>query len=288
MSNRAISAVLDYSQTRGDDRVLMIVIADGISKDTEVYRARISTLMRQCNRSESAVHRHITRCIKAGELVVLDSTHAPNTFAVPILPGEPGYDPQPCDATDHTCNGYHTPLSVSREVTTDRRTHAVHPARAPRRGTPGGARSDTPRGARSDTPRGARSGTPGGARSDTPGGARSDTPGGARSDTPGGARSDTPGGARSDTPRAILGGGVPGVTPGGARSDTPGVPGVTPGGARSDTHYPYLTRSFTRDYPGAHTLDEFYRWARAQGRHWTTGQERARHMADWRRAMEVS
>ena len=140
MSNRAINAVLDFSQTKGDDRVLMFVIADGISKDTGAYPARISTLMRQCNRSESTVHRHVNRCIRSGELIVLDGLQSANTFYIPILPGEAGFAPESCEGGAHSCNGYHTPLSIDRESIS---AGAIKAARSQRKSQRRGAKSDT-------------------------------------------------------------------------------------------------------------------------------------------------
>lgn len=166
MSNRAINAVLDFSHTKGDDRVLMFVIADGISKDSGAYPAKVSTLIRQCNRSESAIHRHVNRCIRLGELVVLDGIRSPNTFYIPILQGEAGYAPEACESDEHSCNGYHTPLSVNRE---DIAASAIKAARQQRRSQ----RKSQRRGASIDTPNENATGvsgmTPGGASIDTPG-----------------------------------------------------------------------------------------------------------------------
>lgn len=119
----------------------MFVIADGISKDTGAYPAKIATLMRQCNRSESTVHRHITRCIALGELVVLDGTHSPNTFYIPILPDEAGFAPQECDGVEHSCNKLHTPLYVNREDLAD---SAIKAARSRRRNPHKGTNIGTP------------------------------------------------------------------------------------------------------------------------------------------------
>lgn len=115
MSNRAITAVLDYSKTKGSARVLEIVIADGIMKDAGYYEAAIETLVWQCNADERFVHRLINRNIELGELIVYSRPRYRNRYLIPLYEGEPGYNPQPCESTDHSCNGHHTPLWVSRE-----------------------------------------------------------------------------------------------------------------------------------------------------------------------------
>lgn len=166
MSNRAISAVIDYGQLKGPHLALMLVIADGMDKDTDQYHAKIATLARQCHCSERAVQRSILSCLRAGELIVQEGMIYPNTFYIPIYEGEPGYHPMPCESTTHTCTKYHTPLTVSRE---EARADDVKQARAaarrayPQRGdgsvTRRGDGSVTP-GVTEVSPQGDGSGTP--------------------------------------------------------------------------------------------------------------------------------
>ena len=116
MSNRAIDAVRDFSKTKGSERLLLFMIAEGINKSTGIYRSAISTLMADCNMSESWVHKLITKLIQRGELIVFDNPGHSSDFAIPIYEGELGYDPQPCDGVGHTCTHRHTSLSVDRET----------------------------------------------------------------------------------------------------------------------------------------------------------------------------
>lgn len=115
MSNRVIDAVKDFSKTKGSERLLLVMIADGINKSTGVYEAFISTLMADCNMSERWVQKLIVRLVETGELIVFERTGHNSSFAIPIYEGELGYAPQPCDSEQHLCIGYHTPLSVDRE-----------------------------------------------------------------------------------------------------------------------------------------------------------------------------
>src|SRR5579859_5415756 len=180
MSNRAINAVLDHSKTKGPTRLLMFVIADGIGKDSNVYRARVATLMRDCNCSEASVHRLVRKALASGELVQIDNPGHASHFAIPLLEGEPGYAPVDCHSDTHTCSGHHTPLDITREDV----RNADDYRRRPRTG---GITGDTRRGITNDTPhvkprKGVSEVTPPGVRSDTPR-VSEVTPPGVRSDT---------------------------------------------------------------------------------------------------------
>lgn len=115
MSNRAIDAVKDFSTRKGSERLLLVMIADGINKSTGVYEAKIDTLMADCNMSERWIQKLIVRLLESGELIVFERTGHSSAFAIPIFQGEQGYAPQPCDSETHLCLRMHTPLSVNRE-----------------------------------------------------------------------------------------------------------------------------------------------------------------------------
>lgn len=116
MSNRAIDAVRDFSQTKGSERLLLFMIAEGINKGTGYYEALISTLMADCNMSERWVQKLIVRLVEAGELIVFERTGHSSVFTIPIYEGEIGYAPEPCNSDLHLCLGQHTSLSVNRET----------------------------------------------------------------------------------------------------------------------------------------------------------------------------
>ena len=139
MSNRAINAVLDHSKTKGSQRLLMFVIADGIGKDSGFYHAKVETLRRECNCSERYIQTLIGKLLKTPELIAFETQGHATKFAIPILEGEPGYAPEECHSESHTCAGFHTPLDITRED--------VRNADRTRRGArSGGASQITPRG----------------------------------------------------------------------------------------------------------------------------------------------
>ena len=124
MSNKTIDAVKHCSKAKGGLRLLLVMIADGVSKDTDLYDAKIETLMADTNYDRRFVQRLVSRGIAAGELVTFPRGNRNSAFQIPMLEGEPGYDPQDCpeyarwqagEAPDHYCNGRHTPLSINRE-----------------------------------------------------------------------------------------------------------------------------------------------------------------------------
>lgn len=124
MSNKAIDAVKHCSKAKGGVRLLLVMIADGISKDSDLYDAKIETLMADTNYDRRFVQRLVSRAIAHGELVSYPRGNRNSAYQIPMLDGEPGYDPQPCpeyerwqggETPSHYCNGTHTPLSVNRE-----------------------------------------------------------------------------------------------------------------------------------------------------------------------------
>ncbi len=155
MSNRAIDAVRDFSNSKGSERLLLFMIAEGINKSSGTYEAKISTLMDDCNMSERWVQKLIGQLVESGELVVIKRTGHSSSFAIPIYEGELGYAPQPCIGKDHLCTGRHTPLSVDRETSRReewaeqrriqrRARRGVHSDAPPSECTPGGASECTP------------------------------------------------------------------------------------------------------------------------------------------------
>ena len=118
MSNYAITATKHYSQAKGSARLLQMMIADALNDNTDVAIRDAKLLAEECYTAVQVVRRLIMRQIAAGELIgVMANTGGGKwyQFAIPIYPGEEGYDPQPCEGADHVCNGMHTPLSISRE-----------------------------------------------------------------------------------------------------------------------------------------------------------------------------
>ena len=129
MSNYAISAVRDYSEATGTAYALLLTIADGVdSEDNNMHGrsveriARLAHLHRwdateeQKRNARRRCQRLINELVSSGELIVRTGGYrTKSVYFVPILPGELGYDPQPCEDPSHDCNHFHTSLTVSRE-----------------------------------------------------------------------------------------------------------------------------------------------------------------------------
>ena len=116
MSNRAIDAVRDFSPSKGSERLLLFMIAEGINKSSGTYEAKISTLMDDCNMSERWVQKLIGQLNQSGQLIIMRRTKQSSSFAIPVYEGEIGYAPRVCTSKAHICTGFHTPLSVNRET----------------------------------------------------------------------------------------------------------------------------------------------------------------------------
>lgn len=124
MSNKTIDTIKHLSKTKGGLRLLLVMIADGVSKDSDVYDAKIETLMADTGYDRRFVQRLISKGIASGELISYPRGNRSSSFQIPMLEGEPGYDPQECpefarwqngEEPLHYCSGTHTPLSVNRE-----------------------------------------------------------------------------------------------------------------------------------------------------------------------------
>lgn len=128
MSNLAITATLAYSRAKGNARLLQLVIADAINRDTDRATRKVANLAFDCNLGHRNIQLNLLKQIAAGELIGFQDAHAGGrwyTFAIPIYPGEEGHDPVPCAAEDHYCNGRHTPLEVSRHMLYDQKALAA-------------------------------------------------------------------------------------------------------------------------------------------------------------------
>lgn len=114
MSFDAFKAVRDSSSHKGAALLLMICIADRISQDTDKGHVVVGKLARDTRMTERYVQKLLGKLIASGELVIEPIPGRTSYYYIPLLPGEPGYNPQPCDDKSHDCNGMHTPLNVNR------------------------------------------------------------------------------------------------------------------------------------------------------------------------------
>lgn len=70
MSVKAMTWVWDYSQAKGNDRLVLLAIADSADHDGSNAWPSVATLCRKTGLSESTVHRCIRSLVKLGELRV--------------------------------------------------------------------------------------------------------------------------------------------------------------------------------------------------------------------------
>lgn len=115
MGNYTINGVKNCSRTKGSLRLLLFLIADAIPDNTGYYTLTTEALATYCNYEERFTRRLLNRLVPTGELIKVTRPGKKVVYMIPILEGEPGYDPQPCDGTSHECTGYHTPLDRTRD-----------------------------------------------------------------------------------------------------------------------------------------------------------------------------
>lgn len=130
MSMRALQAVMDYSEQNGVEYTVLLMIADGVDSKTEGMHGRTvldiawkahlmpwNATSNQIENGKRRCRRILTHLVSAGELVIEtggNRERKKSVYHIPILPAEPGYNPEPC-SDDHDCNRSHTSLDISRE-----------------------------------------------------------------------------------------------------------------------------------------------------------------------------
>ena len=68
MSYQAINKVLEKSKTKSNKRVMMLVIAHHVNKETEFAYPSIATIARESNLDRSSVHRLLSDLVRENEL----------------------------------------------------------------------------------------------------------------------------------------------------------------------------------------------------------------------------
>lgn len=114
MSWLPFRAVRELSGQRGSNLTMLYAIAERTSDETGYAPVGVPRLARDCRVQVREAQYIIGRLVEAGELVVIMTPGRASRYAIPLYPGEPGYNPMPC-AEAHRCNGNHTPLSVNRQ-----------------------------------------------------------------------------------------------------------------------------------------------------------------------------
>lgn len=120
MSWPAFEAVKHRSQQRPAPKLVLSYIAhDLYDKDDGIARLTYREMMDTTGVTERFLRSVIGGLVRAGELIVWVRPGDPrgNTYAIPLYPGEVGYQPPAtCDRADgHYCNGFHAPALVNRE-----------------------------------------------------------------------------------------------------------------------------------------------------------------------------
>lgn len=101
--------VWDFSKAKGNDRLVLLAIADAADHDGSNAWPSVATLARKCGISESTVHRCIGRLIELGELAVdrqqggparMRRAARPNAYTV--LMRQPGVSGYPQGAVDNS------------------------------------------------------------------------------------------------------------------------------------------------------------------------------------------
>jgi hypothetical protein len=104
MSVKAMTWVWDYSQAKGNDRLVLLAIADSADHDGSNAWPAVATLCRKTGLSESTVHRCIRSLVKLGELQVdrqqggparMRAEARPNAYTV-LMPARSAGYPQGC------------------------------------------------------------------------------------------------------------------------------------------------------------------------------------------------
>lgn len=85
MSTQATTWVLEFSEARGADRLVMIAIAHRVSNDDGQAFPSVARIAREANLSERAVHYSIEALVKSGELEVQlnASKYGTNIYRLP-------------------------------------------------------------------------------------------------------------------------------------------------------------------------------------------------------------
>ena len=94
MSIQAVSWVLDYSESKGFDRLVLIAIANHFNADERESRPSIRLIAREAHVSTNTVMAAIRRLTEIGELEVVDPGTQRSTarYGMPFLP-----EPKPVD-----------------------------------------------------------------------------------------------------------------------------------------------------------------------------------------------
>src|SRR6185437_4993279 len=121
MSVKVSSAVWEYSAQADTKLNLMLAIADIANDDGEAHPGRLR-LAKKVRKADRHVKRLLNELTKTPELVIepCAGPRGTNVYWIPLLPGEPGYDPQPCQQ-EHRCNGNHHPLPEHDQKRTGRK-----------------------------------------------------------------------------------------------------------------------------------------------------------------------
>ncbi len=120
MSYITEQAVRDYSERQGTDYVVLLMIAAYVNQESDLAYPSITTIARVSHiggseeNKKRRVKRVLTRLIQCGDLVVIPQSGHVSMYAIPLYPGEMGYNPQEC-GEEHDCNRWHTLLPVRRE-----------------------------------------------------------------------------------------------------------------------------------------------------------------------------
>src|SRR5271165_3622895 len=99
MSMEALTAVRLYSVFAGPRYTVMTWIADAIRNESGEARIGREALADACRMHPNNVSTYIQHLVNEGELIIQRSG-TKNSYIIPILKGEPGYDPVACTIAD--------------------------------------------------------------------------------------------------------------------------------------------------------------------------------------------
>ena len=153
---------------------LLLAIADIANDDGEAHPGRMR-LAKKIRKKERQTKYLLSELVKTPELVIepMAGPRGTNVYWIPILPGEPGYAPEPCQQP-HRCNGNHHPLPEHDQKRTGRKPTPrgaeviAPPEKSPRKPRKGGAEAIAPQGAEAIAPQGAEAIAPQGAEAIAP------------------------------------------------------------------------------------------------------------------------
>ena len=137
---------------------LLLAIADIANDDGEAHPGRMR-LAKKIRKKERQTKYLLSELVKTPELVIepMAGPRGTNVYWIPILPGEPGYAPEPCQQP-HRCNGNHHPLPEHDQKRTGRKPTPrgaeviAPPEKSPRKPRKGGAEAIAPQGAEAIAP----------------------------------------------------------------------------------------------------------------------------------------